>query len=59
MDMQKILVVDDAELNRELLHEILKDEYTVEMAEDGEQALEKLQESKEKVGEPVPGAWGF
>ena len=31
--MQKILVVDDAEWNRELLHEILKDEYMVEMAE--------------------------
>ena len=62
--MQKILVVDDAELNRELLHEILKDEYTVEMAEDGEQALEKLQESKEKVGAMLldlhmPGMDGF
>lgn len=40
--MQKILVVDDAELNRELLHEILKDKYEVEMAEDGEQAVQKL-----------------
>lgn len=42
--MQKILVVDDAELNRELLHDILKDEYAVEMAGDGEQAVEKLRE---------------
>lgn len=41
--MQKILVVDDAELNRELLHDVLKDEYLVEMAEDGEQALQRLE----------------
>ena len=40
--MQKILVVDDAELNRELLCEMLKDEYVVDMAEDGEEALKKL-----------------
>lgn len=62
--MQKILVVDDAELNRELLHEILKDEYKVDMAKDGEQALKKLQESREKVGAMLldlhmPGMDGF
>lgn len=62
--MQKILVVDDAELNRELLHEILKDEYKVDMAEDGEQALKKLQESREKMGAMLldlhmPGMDGF
>lgn len=47
--MQKILVVDDAELNRELLHEILKDEYAVEMAEDGVQAMKRLQDAGEGV----------
>lgn len=47
--MQKILVVDDAEWNRELLHEILKDEYMVEMAENGMQAMEKLQDAREEV----------
>ena len=62
--MQKILVVDDTELNRELLHEILKDEYIVEMAEDGTQALEMLRESREKVGAllldlHMPGMDGF
>ncbi len=42
--MQRILIVDDVELNRELLCNILKDDYIIEMAENGEQALEKLQE---------------
>ncbi|MCM1127274.1 MAG: response regulator [Lachnospiraceae bacterium] len=48
--MQRILVVDDAELNRELLRNILKDEYIIEMAEDGEQALIKFQEYQEEIG---------
>ncbi len=41
--MKRILVVDDAELNRELLHEMLKDDYIVETASDGEEALKKLE----------------
>lgn len=44
--MQKILVVDDAEVNRELLRDILKDEYIVETAEDGEQALQRLRDDR-------------
>ena len=40
--MQKILVVDDAEINRELLRNILKDSYEIDMAQDGEEALQKL-----------------
>ena len=39
----KVLVVDDMELNRELLAEILKDEYDIAMAENGIQALEYLE----------------
>ncbi len=42
--MQKILVVDDAETNRELLRNMLENDYLVDTAEDGEQALQKLQE---------------
>ncbi len=42
--MQKILVVDDAALNRELLRDLLADEYLVDTAEDGEQALRRLSE---------------
>lgn len=41
--MQRILVVDDAEINRELLCTILEDEYIIETAENGKQALHKLQ----------------
>ena len=40
--MQRILVVDDAEVNRELLCDMLKDEYQVETAEDGREALNYL-----------------
>ena len=41
--MQKILVVDDAEVNREILCNMLKNDYIVEMAQDGEEALYKLE----------------
>ena len=47
--MQKILVVDDVEVNRELLHNILKDDYIIEMAGDGEQAIQKLKENQGKI----------
>jgi len=39
----KILIVDDVEINREMLCEILKDEYEVIQAENGCQALEILE----------------
>ncbi len=44
--MQRILVVDDAEMNREILRDILEEDYQVELAQDGHQAMEKLQESQ-------------
>ena len=47
--MQKILVVDDSEINRELLHDVLKDDYLVEMAEDGESALHHMESSFETL----------
>lgn len=40
--MKKILVVDDAELNRELLKDMLNDNYIIETAIDGAEALKKL-----------------
>lgn len=47
--MQKILVVDDAILNRELLGDILDDDYSILMAGDGEEALEKLKEHEKDL----------
>lgn len=47
--MQKILIVEDAQINRELLREILQDEYKVELAKDGEEALEKLQQCQTQM----------
>lgn len=46
---KKILVVDDAELNRELLLDILGEDYIVDMADDGEQALKKLDAGKNEI----------
>ena len=39
-DMQKVLVADDDAINRQVLGELLKPEYTVVMAKNGEQTLE-------------------
>lgn len=47
--MQRILVVDDVEVNRELLRNMLEDDYIVELAEDGEQAIHSLQEYHEET----------
>ena len=47
--MDRILVVDDAELNRDLLYDILKDDYTIDMASDGVEALEKLRKYRTEI----------
>lgn len=47
--MQRILVVDDVELNRELLRNMLEEEYIIELAEDGEQAINKLKEGWDDI----------
>lgn len=47
--MQRILIVDDVEVNRELLRNMLKDDYIIEMAENGEQAIHILQEYHEDL----------
>ena len=48
-EMQKILIVDDAAVNREMLREMLEDSYIIEMAENGQQALRKLLQYKEEL----------
>jgi diguanylate cyclase (GGDEF)-like protein len=40
-ELQKVLVVDDDALNRQVLSELLKPEYTVLLAKNGPQALER------------------
>lgn len=45
----EVLIVDDAELNREILTEILEDEYSVMEAEGGKQAIEILEKHHEKI----------
>lgn len=62
--MQKILVVDDAAINRELLCDILEKDYIVETAEDGEEALNKLEKAKKDMQAllldlHMPGLDGF
>ena len=43
--MKKVLIVDDMELNREILTEILEEEYSVMEAENGRQALEMIEQN--------------
>lgn len=45
----KILIVDDMELNCEILTEILEDEYSVVTAENGKQALDIIQSVNEEL----------
>lgn len=45
--MKKILVVDDFEGNRELLEDILCEEYEVDTAENGEQAISMINEKQD------------
>ena len=42
MKKQKILVVDDSALNRELLSEMLSDDYKICEAQNGQEAVELL-----------------
>ena len=44
-----ILIVDDAELNRELLREILQDEYEILEAEDGKTALDIIAKKQGQI----------
>lgn len=62
--MQRILVVDDAEVNRELLRDMLENDYIVEMAEDGEEAIRTLEKYHGELAAllldlQMPGMDGF
>ena len=45
----RILIVDDAELNREMLKDILEDEYDVLEADNGKTALEVIEKEQEQI----------
>ena len=44
--MKTVLIVEDAALNRDLLVQLLADEYRVLLAQDGQSALKKAKEEK-------------
>lgn len=45
----KVLIIDDAEFNREMLTEILEGEYTVISAEDGQKGMDLLEKHENEV----------
>lgn len=45
----KILIVDDSELNREILTDILEEEYSILQAEDGKAALKMLENYHDEI----------
>lgn len=46
MDKQKILIVDDSEMNRDLLVEILKNQYDIVEANNGAEAITILSQQR-------------
>ncbi len=45
----RILIIDDAEFNRDLLHDLLEDDYDTEMAENGKVAIDILREKWNQI----------
>lgn len=46
----KVLIVDDMELNRDILEEILEDNYEIRKAQDGIEALDIIDKEKNDIG---------
>ena len=62
MVKKTILVVDDTEFNRDLVVQLLEDDYTIIIAENGAEALDKTQEQRPDLilmdlGMPVMDGW--
>ena len=51
LPQKKVLVVEDNELNREILCDILSPEYAVLQAENGQAALDVLKENGESISD--------
>lgn len=49
MKYEKVLIVDDMEINRGILCEMFKDEWKILEAEDGQEAMEKVKENYESI----------
>lgn len=49
MENNSILIADDAEINREMLRVIFEEQYDILEAEDGEQAIQILEEKHENI----------
>src|ERR671931_2828934 len=62
MPRKKILIVDDTEWNRELLVQLLEDEYDIVQAVDGEDGVKKTEQENPDLilmdlGMPVMDGW--
>ena len=62
MSKKKILVVDDTDFNRDLVVQLLEDEYDMVIAENGEEALQKTEIERPDLilmdlGMPVMDGW--
>ena len=45
----KVLIIDDAQFNREMLAEMLEEEYTILFAEDGQKGIDILETHKDEI----------
>ena len=62
MTRKKILVVDDAEFNRDLIVQLLEDKYELVIAVDGDQGVKQVSEEKPDLvfmdmGLPILDGW--
>ena len=62
MESKKILVVDDAEFNRDLIIQLLGDEYEILVAVDGSEGVKKAEQERPDLilmdlGMPVMDGW--
>lgn len=49
LEKNQILIVDDQGINRAILQEMLKEQYDIVQAEDGQKAIERIEEHREEL----------